>query len=66
MEYLIKKYSEGPYIGFWSIDILDKALRSHVDGTSNIDILPLFPKLTFIYMVLLAKPKSAILATPFL
>ena len=66
MQYFIDKYSESPDVSFGSVDILDEALWSHIDGASNINVFPLFPRLTLMYVVLFAKPKSAILATPFL
>ena len=43
MQKLINEHPEGPYIRLRAIDVVDEALRRHVDGRADIDIFELFP-----------------------
>ena len=44
MKQFIDKYSKCPNISFRAIDIVDKPLRGHIDGGTNINVLKIFPK----------------------
>ena len=43
MQQLVDKHPEGPDIGFGSVDVVDEALRRHIDGRPDVNILELFP-----------------------
>jgi hypothetical protein len=42
MHQLIDEYSKGPNIGFWTIEIINKSFRTHIDWASNGHILENF------------------------
>lgn len=39
MEQFKDEHTEGPDIRFWAVDVVDQALRRHVDGRSDVDVL---------------------------
>ena len=43
MQQLVDKHAEGPDIGFGPVDVVDEALRRHIDGRPDVNILELFP-----------------------
>lgn len=43
MQQLINEHPEGPDIGLGPVDIIDEALRRHVDGRADVNIFKPFP-----------------------
>lgn len=43
MQQLIDEDSKSPNVSFWAIDIVDEALRRHVDGRPNVNIFEFGP-----------------------
>ena len=64
MQQFENENSEGPYIALRAINVVNEALRGHIDGRADIDVLELLPAYHKKYLVILAKPKSAIFAFP--
>lgn len=64
MQKLKYQNSKGPNVSLRAVNVFDKALRRHVNGRANVDVLKFGSDLVKKYLVNLANPKSAILARP--
>ena len=62
---LVQQYSECPYVGLWPVVPVKDSFRTHEQGAADICIFKPLSKLTQTCLLFLAKPKSAILGTPF-
>lgn len=46
MENFINEDSESPNVRLWTVYIIDKSLRTHIDWAANVDIFEAIPKIT--------------------
>lgn len=56
--------SECPNIGFRTINVMNKSLRSHINGRSNIDVFEIIPNLSIKLLRKLGEPKICNLSSP--